>query len=106
MNDGAGQLPSATAEAERHARRTRLLKIGGTIASAALFGLSLGVLYLVVHELDAAEVSAAFARAQGRQIGLAILFTALSYEYVHELRRELHARFSAADGGNRALLDL
>ena len=28
----------ATAEAERHARRTRLLKIGGTIASAALFG--------------------------------------------------------------------
>lgn len=79
MNDGAGHLPTATAEAERHARRTRLLKIGGTLASAALFGLSLGVLYLVVHELDAAEVSAAFARAQGRQIGLAILFTALSY---------------------------
>jgi glycosyltransferase 2 family protein len=79
MNDDTGQLPGVTAEAARHARRMRLLKIGGTLASAALFGLSLGVLYLVIHELDAAEVNAAFSRAQGRQIGLALMFTALSY---------------------------
>ena len=80
MNDGQGPLAphgvppvaETPSEAElRAARRTRLFKIGGTIASACLFGLSLAVLYFVIHELDAKEVSAAFARAQGRQIGRA-----------------------------------
>ena len=88
MNDGQGPLaphgapPVAESPSEveaRAARRTRLFKIGGTIASGCLFGLSLVVLYFVIHELDAKEVSAAFARAQGRQIGFALFFTAISY---------------------------
>lgn len=61
------------------ARRARLIKIGGTVASAALFAVSLGVLYFLIHELDANEVKAALARASYGQIWLALLFTALSY---------------------------
>ena len=57
-------------------RRWRLL---GGLASFVLFAASLVVLVVVVRELDAAEVSAAFARASGPQIGLALAFTALSY---------------------------
>lgn len=64
---------------EQQARRARLFRIGGMIASAALFALSLGVLYFVINELDAAEVRAAFSQASGRQIGLALAFTAVSY---------------------------
>lgn len=61
------------------ARRARLFKVFGMAASATLFLLSLGVLYFVIGELDAGEVKAAFARASGRQIGLALCFVALSY---------------------------
>ena len=84
MNDSAGAPLAQKSglerpEIERLARRARLLKIGGTLASAALFAISVGVLYFVIHELDAAEVTAAFARATPRQIGLALLFTTFSY---------------------------
>lgn len=79
MNDSAGSLSPREPEIERLARRARMLKIGGALASAALFTLSLGVLYFVINELDAAEVKVAFARATGRQIGLALLFTTFSY---------------------------
>jgi uncharacterized membrane protein YbhN (UPF0104 family) len=64
---------------EQQAKRARMFRIGGMIASAALFALSLGVLYFVINELDAAEVRAAFSQASGRQIGLALAFTAVSY---------------------------
>ena len=85
MSVGSGSEPphmpksAATPDPAATARRTRLLKIIGTIASAALFALSVGVLYFVIGELDAAEVKAAFARAESRQVWLALLFTALSY---------------------------
>lgn len=79
MNESDGMHPADDAEVERLARRNRMLKIGGTIASAALFAIAVGVLYLVIHELDAAEVKAAFARATARQIGLALIFTTISY---------------------------
>lgn len=79
MNDSAGSLSPREPDIERLARRARMLKIGGALASAALFMLSLGVLYFVINELDAAEVKAAFSRATGRQIGLALLFTTISY---------------------------
>jgi uncharacterized membrane protein YbhN (UPF0104 family) len=61
------------------ARRARLIKIGGTVASAALFAISIGVLYYMIHELDSKEVTAAFARASFSQIWMALCFTALSY---------------------------
>jgi glycosyltransferase 2 family protein len=61
------------------AGNSRLIRLLGTVASAALFAFSMVVLYFVVGELDGAEVKAAFARASGEQIGLALLFTFLSY---------------------------
>lgn len=61
------------------ARRARIMKIAGTLASAALFAVSLAVLYWLITELDAAEVKAAFARAKSSQIWLALFFTAISY---------------------------
>jgi uncharacterized membrane protein YbhN (UPF0104 family) len=51
----------------------------GTIASVVLFGISLVVLWHVVSDVDMAELKSAFTAASARQIGLAILFTALSY---------------------------
>ncbi|WP_246155618.1 lysylphosphatidylglycerol synthase domain-containing protein [Rhabdaerophilum calidifontis] len=76
MNDASETAPIA---AGQRARRARLLRIAGTIASLALFALSLVVLYVVIGELEAAEVRAAFARASAGQVGLALAFTALSY---------------------------
>ncbi len=79
MNDSPGISSSRPPDTDQQARRARALKIGGTIASAALFGISIAVLYFVVNELDAVEVRAAFARASAAQIGLALFFTAISY---------------------------
>ena len=80
MDAAEGPRPDALgASPDAQARRARLFKLLGMIASATLFVLSLGVLYFVIGELDAAEVKAAFARASGRQIGLALCFVALSY---------------------------
>ena len=99
-------------------------------ASILLFGASLVVLWHIVSEIDVNELHSAFTAASLRQIGLAVLLTALSYSLLtcydalalrqlklqipyrttarllHELRRELHARLPAADRGHRALLDL
>ena len=49
MNESDGMHPAGDAEVERLARRNRMLKIGGTIASAALFAIAVGVLYLVIQ---------------------------------------------------------
>ncbi len=51
----------------------------GTVASVVLFGISLVVLWHVVSDVDMAELRSAFTAASARQIGLAILFTAMSY---------------------------
>ena len=48
-------------------------------ASIILFGASLVVLWHIVSEIDVNELKAAFTAASLRQIGLAILFTAISY---------------------------
>jgi hypothetical protein len=57
-------------------RRWRLV---GAAASFALFALSLAVLALIVRELDAADVRAAFAAASARQVTLAMLCVTGSY---------------------------
>lgn len=78
MNDG-GPVPDRIPTLEIGGRRARLLKIGGTLAGAILFGMALVVLYYVIGELDAAEVRGAFSQASRSQIGLALVFTTLSY---------------------------
>ncbi len=72
-------LPEILASTTTTASRKRLWKLGGTLASIVLFTVSLVVLYNVIHELDSAEVHAAFARATRGQIGAALGLTALSY---------------------------
>ena len=74
-----GREPESLGTTAVAQRRSRLLKILGTLASAGLFGLSIAVLYFVIGELDRAQVARAFARASGEQIALALMFTALSY---------------------------
>jgi hypothetical protein len=51
----------------------------GTAAGLVLFAVALVVLFVMVRELDAQEVSAALAATSRRQILLAVLFTACSY---------------------------
>ena len=48
-------------------------------ASILLFGASLVVLWHIVSEIDVNELKSAFTAASLRQIGLAVLFTAISY---------------------------
>jgi glycosyltransferase 2 family protein len=79
MNDSLVSPSSSAADTELRARRARLFKIGGTIVSFGLFVVALGVLYFVVDGLDAEKVRAAFARADRKQILLAMSFTAISY---------------------------
>jgi hypothetical protein len=70
--------PPAPPGEARPPRRRRFAWIG-TAASVLLFGISLVVLWTVASEVDAAELRAAFTGATAGQIGLALLFTALSY---------------------------
>jgi uncharacterized membrane protein YbhN (UPF0104 family) len=71
-----GAVPSDEPhKARRHGRFAWI----GTAASILLFGISLVVLWHIVSDVDAAELRSAFTAAGLRQIGLAILFTALSY---------------------------
>jgi glycosyltransferase 2 family protein len=79
MNDHVGERPRLSPDPDSQIRRARILKIGGTIASACLFAVALGVLYFVMDGLDANEVRAAFSRASLHQIWMALFFTAVSY---------------------------
>ncbi len=79
MLKGLGREPKGAEDTAAALRRARLLKIVGSVASAALFAISIAVLYFIIGELDRAQVSAAFARARGEQLTLALFFTALSY---------------------------
>jgi uncharacterized membrane protein YbhN (UPF0104 family) len=60
------------------ARHHRLAWVG-TAASVLIFATSLVVLWQVVSDVDVNEFKAAFTAASPRQIGLAVLFTTLSY---------------------------
>jgi len=62
----------------RKAIRRRYAWIG-TAASVALFTASLGVLWHIASDIEPAEITTAFTAATRRQIGLAVLFTAVSY---------------------------
>jgi glycosyltransferase 2 family protein len=63
----------------RHPAARRRLAWLGTAASLVLFGVSLAVLWHIISDVDPAELKSAFTAASSRQIGLAILFTTLSY---------------------------
>jgi uncharacterized membrane protein YbhN (UPF0104 family) len=60
-------------------RRSRRFAWIGMAASILLFGASLVVLWHIVSEIDVNELKSAFTAASLRQIGLAVLFTAISY---------------------------
>jgi uncharacterized membrane protein YbhN (UPF0104 family) len=62
----------------RHGRRRRFAWLG-TLASIVIFVASAVVLWTIASEVDFAEVRAAFTAASGRQLGLAVLLTAVSY---------------------------
>jgi uncharacterized membrane protein YbhN (UPF0104 family) len=51
----------------------------GTAASVLIFATSLVVLWHIVADVNVAELKSAFTAASARQIGLAVLFTAISY---------------------------
>lgn len=65
----------------RPARRS-LWRWIGPLASLAIFGASLGVLWTLLQEIDPGEVTAAFSGASRRQLLLAASFTALSYLFL------------------------
>jgi len=84
MNDMGPQQVSPPAISSADAlhpkeRRSRRFAWVGMAASILLFGASLVVLWHIVSEIDVNELKAAFTAASFRQIGLAILFTAVSY---------------------------
>jgi glycosyltransferase 2 family protein len=60
-------------------RRSRRFAWIGMAASLLLFGTSIVVLWHIVSGIDVNELKSAFTAASLRQIGLAILFTTLSY---------------------------
>jgi glycosyltransferase 2 family protein len=60
-------------------RRSRRFAWIGMAASVILFGASLVVLWRIASEIDVNELKSAFTAASLRQIGLAILFTTISY---------------------------
>jgi uncharacterized membrane protein YbhN (UPF0104 family) len=72
---GTRQLRSGGRKPVRHRRFAWI----GTAASVLLFSASLVVLWHIVSDVDLAELTSAFTAASGRQIGLAVLFTAASY---------------------------
>src|SRR3712207_215085 len=72
------EMSSAEALQPRERRSRRFAWIG-MAASILLFGASLVVLWHIVSDIDVNELKAAFTTASLRQIGLAVLFTAISY---------------------------
>ncbi|WP_246728524.1 lysylphosphatidylglycerol synthase domain-containing protein [Microvirga terricola] len=60
-------------------RRSRRFAWIGMAASVVLFAASIVVLWHIVSGIDIGELKAAFTAASARQIGLAVLFTAVSY---------------------------
>ena len=81
MNDLGSEISARedAAALRREPRRHRRFAWIGTAASLLIFGASLAVLWHIVSDVDVGELSGAFTAASARQIGLAVLFTALSY---------------------------
>jgi len=82
MNDLPPEIGAAESAARFHRgikRRHRRFAWLGTAASFLIFGAAVAVLYHIVSEMDVAELRAAFTAASARQIGLAVLLTAVSY---------------------------
>lgn len=77
-NPGLPEAQEVSRQSRHQARRRRFAWIG-TIASILIFAISVIVLWHIISEMDAAELRAAFTAASPRQIGLAVLLTALSY---------------------------
>ena len=71
--------PTASASVGVSARRKQMLGRIGIAASIALFLVSIGVLYIIISDLDADEVKAAFARVSRNQLYYAAGLTAVSY---------------------------
>ncbi len=76
---GSALRPAVAAAPKPGRNRRRRFAWIGTIASILLFATSLVVLWHIVSDVDLAELKAAFTAASARQIGLAILLTAVSY---------------------------
>jgi len=74
---GAHAAPGAM-RSLRQGRRRRFAWLG-TIASVLIFAISVVVLWHIISEVDLAELKSAFTAASGRQLGLAVLLTAVSY---------------------------
>src|SRR5919107_2192483 len=81
MNDLGSEISAreGAAALRREPRRHRRFAWIGTAASLLIFGASLAVLWHIVSDVDVGELSGAFTAASARQIGLAVLFTAVSY---------------------------
>ncbi|WP_229428438.1 lysylphosphatidylglycerol synthase domain-containing protein [Microvirga pudoricolor] len=77
-SNSAFQDATPSEEPHKSRRHGRFAWIG-TAASLLLFGISLVVLWHIVSDVDSAELKSAFTAASLRQIGLAILLTAISY---------------------------
>ncbi|HEY8384020.1 MAG TPA: lysylphosphatidylglycerol synthase domain-containing protein [Microvirga sp.] len=75
MNDLSAPEPQAASGRSRNRRFAWI----GTAASILIFAASLVVLWNIVQEVDLAELRGAFTAASPRQIGLAVLFTVVSY---------------------------
>ncbi|APF36156.1 UPF0104 family protein [Chelatococcus daeguensis] len=73
----AAPPPSPPVEVTGDTRRR--LSLIGTVVSVALFLASMVVLWRIIGEISLAELRNAFSAASVRQIGLAILFTCISY---------------------------
>jgi len=80
-SDSASALAAATPVLPEHGKGWRHRRFAwiGTIASILLFVTSLVVLWHIVSDVNVGELKAAFTAASARQIGLAVLFTAVSY---------------------------
>ncbi len=84
MNDMSSRSASppemSSAEAlQPKERRSRRFAWIGMAASILLFGASLVVLWHIISDIDVNELKSAFTAASMRQIGLAVLLTAISY---------------------------
>jgi glycosyltransferase 2 family protein len=75
----AHEASPATAPRRDRGRRSRRYAWIGTAASVLIFAASLVVLWHIASDVDVNELKAAFTAASARQIGLAVVFTALSY---------------------------
>ena len=83
LDDAApGEPPPTEPTPDEGPRSRRRFAWIGTLASLALFAASLFVLWHIASDVDGAKLNAAFAAADGRQIGLAAFFTALSYLFL------------------------